>query len=234
MIAIITSTIFPAAATASTGYRSSIDYRDRLMQTIKTIQSLVNLQFSEIYLFDNSGFNWDESVTPQLLPAKIIKFNMFQFDNKGLSELYMLLHGLSIIPADTPLLKISGRYILEQKVADTLLKEVDFAGKFHPDTISTRAYYFSSKAIMQNVLYLAVNNMYSYKHKIVGFRSLFKVLQNAFFDNGQTSFYDTTISIERGMFNAIKKLKLKTQHLPVIHVSGVSGHADDHQKIIRE
>lgn len=234
MIAIITSTIFPAQATANTSYRGSIDYQDRLLQTIKTIKSLVDLQFSAIYLFDNSGFNWDETVEDQLLPAKIIKFNMFQFDNKGLSELYMLLHGLQVIPADVPLLKISGRYTLEEKVSDELLATVDFAGKFNPDTISTRAYYFSSKAILQNVLYSAVNNMYSYKHKIVGFRSLFKVVQNAFSDQVQTSFYDTTISIERGMFNAIKKLKLKTHHMPVIHVSGVSGHADDNRKTIQE
>lgn len=234
MIAIITSTIFPATATATTNYKGSIDYQDRLTQTIKTIKSLIDLQFSEIYLFDNSGFNWDTTVETQLSPAKIIKFNMFQFDNKGLSELYMLLHGLSIIPKNKPILKISGRYILEQKVADEVLNEVDFAGKFNLDTISTRAYYFSTKEIMQNVLYVAVNNMYSYKHKIVGFRSLFKVMQNAFFNNGQSSFYDTTISIERGMFNAIKKLKLKTHHMPIIHVNGVSGHADDNRKTIQE
>lgn len=234
MIAIITSTIFPAPATTTTSYRGSIDYQDRLMQTVETIKSLVDLQFSAIYLFDNSGFNWEETVENQLSPAKIIKFNMFQFDNKGLSELYMLLHGLSVIPNDIPILKISGRYILEQKLNDELLKKVDFAGKFNPDTISTRAYYFKTREAMQNVLYVALNNMYAYKHKIVGFRSLFKVMQNAFFDNGQSSFYDTTISIERGMFNAIKKLKLKTQHMPVIHVSGISGHADDNRKTIQE
>ena len=146
----------------------------------------------------------------------------------------MLLHGLNIIPVGVPILKISGRYVLKQTVNEELFKEVQFAGKFNPDTISTRAYYFSSKEVMQNVLYVALNNMYAFKHKIVGFRSLFKVVQNAFFDNKTASYYDTTISIERGMFNAIKKLKLKTHHMPVIHVSGVSGHADDNRKTINE
>jgi hypothetical protein len=158
MIAIITSTIIPETATANTSYRESINCQDRLHQTVKTIESLIQLNFSEIYLFDNSGFNWDESVEDQLRPAKIIKFNTFQFDNKGLSELYMLLHGLNIIPMNVPILKISGRYILTQTVNEDLLKDVQFAGKFNSETISTRAYYFSDKEAMQNVFYVALNN----------------------------------------------------------------------------
>ncbi len=234
MIAIITSTIFPEAATIKTSYRESISCNDRLVQTIQTIKSLTDHNFSEIYLFDNSGFKWDKKVESQLQPAKIIKFNTFQFDNKGLSELYMLLHGLSVIPNDIPILKISGRYLLNDKVNEELLRLNQFAGKFNKDTISTRAYYFSSKNIMYEVLYAALNYMYAYKHKIVGFRSLFNVIKNAFFNNKNTSFYDTSISIEKGMYNAIKSSKIKTYKLPKINVSGVSGYPEDNNKIIHE
>lgn len=234
MIAIISSTIFPDLPAEATLYRGSIDYADRLAQTVTTIKSLQSLGFTKIYLFDNSGFNWDEQADPQLAPAEVIKFNSFQYNNKGLSELMMLLHGMQKIASDQPVLKISGRYVLSEKIDEMNFSTYDFAGKFHADTISTRAYYFKNSDTMKAVLFAALNNMYSYKHRIVGLRSLVQVAKNAFLRNVSTSFYDTTISIERGMFNAIKKLKLKSLHLEKLNVSGISGHHEDQQKSISE
>lgn len=234
MIAIISSTIFPGSPTESTLYRTSVTADERLAQTIATIESLKSAGFSKIYLFDNSGFNWNQEVDPLLSPAIILKFNSFQYNNKGLSELLMLLHGMQQIPTNEAILKISGRYQLSSPIREESLTTTDFAGKFHTDTISTRAYYFKNSELMHDVLFEALNKMYAYKHKIVGFRSLIQVVKNAFLNDVATSFYDTTISIERGMFDAIKKLRLKTLHLEKLNVSGVSGHHTDHQKTISE
>jgi len=234
MIAIITSTIFTGSSTIHTLYRDSISAEERLTQTLMTIESLKSLGFSKIYLFDNSGFNWQKQSENQLVDMELVKFNSFQYNNKGLSELLMLIHGMEIIPDDIPILKISGRYSLTEKLDQNILNEVKFAGKFNSDTISTRAYYFCNKQVMQTTLFEALNNMYFYKHRVFGFRSLIQVIKNAFLKNNSTIFYDTNIAIERGMFNAIKKLELKTYKMQKINVRGISGHPADNKKVINE
>lgn len=234
MIAIISSTIFPSPATATTQYRSIIPPLDRLKQTKRTIESLQKLNFSDIYLFDNSGFYWVDGHEKELFPAKIIKINSLQYTNKGLSELIMLVQGMQVLPENTPILKISGRYELSRQLDLEKLTGFDFAGKLYDDSISTRSYYFKDKNVMEKVLMYALNNMYYYKHRVTGFRSLRKVIKNAFCFNENENYYESSISIERGMYNAIKNLALKIYLMPNINIRGVSGYLEHQGKIINE
>jgi hypothetical protein len=234
MIAIVTSTIFPLAATKHTQYRETISSSDRLDQTKQTIVSLKEHGFEKIYLFDNSGFQWGEGTEALLYPAEILKFNTFQFENKGLSELYMLLCGLVNIPENIPIFKISGRYTLNQKINNSLIFEYNFIGKFFDKdkTISTRGYYFQDKQTMYRVLHLALNYVYAYPSKVVGPGSLLRIIQNAFNPNLEKKFYESSISIERGIYKAIKECKLSTLQLEELNISGISGNPEDNLKLI--
>jgi hypothetical protein len=224
MIALISSTIYPLDPTEDTLYRGSVSHRQRLQQTIDTVNSLVRLNFQEIYLFDNSGFNWNVENESLLYPAKIIKFNSFQFTNKGLSEIYMLLSGLSVLPENTAIFKISGRYTLQTKIDENILKTYDFAGKIchQSASISTRGYYIKNKKTLELTLLSALNYIYSYPSKVVGPRSLKRIIKNAFFLNlkGQT-FYDPTLSVEWGMYKALTA-NFKVANLDKLFLQGIS------------
>lgn len=235
MIAIVTSTIFPQPATQNAVYRGTIKGEERLNQTIETISSLTKNGLDKIFLLDNSHLPLSEHTIHLLSPARVLTFNMFQFKNKGLTELYMLLAGLKNIPEDTPIFKISGRYQLNQ-IIDHSAQGWDFMGKYDKETktISTRAYYFKNKAIFEKVLLLALNYIYAYQHRIVGPKSLLKILRNAFRPDLNKLFYESSISIERGMGEAIDNLKLNIVNIDQLNVSGVSANPTDHGKIINE
>jgi hypothetical protein len=235
MIAIITSTIFPQPATQNSAYRATIKSEDRLNQTIETISSLTKNGVNKILLLDNSHNQLDQQTIDLLSPATVYTFNMFQFKNKGLTELHMLLAGLKYIPDDVEIFKISGRYQINKiSVSDSQIW--DFMGKYSKETktISTRAYYFKNKAIYEKALLLALNYIYAYQHKIVGPKSLIKIIKNAFKPDLNKLFYESSISIERGIGEAIANLNLNVENLDQLNISGVSGNPTDHCKIIHE
>lgn len=235
MIAIVTSTIFPQPATATAVYRGTIKGEERLKQTIETISSLAKNGFDKIFVFDNSHVQLDQQTIALLSPATVLTFNMFQFKNKGLTELYMLLAGLKSIADDVPIFKISGRYQLNQ-IAAQGDGNWDFMGKYSKatKTISTRAYYFKDKSIYEKVLLLALNYIYAYQHKVVGPKSLWKVLKNAINPDLDKLYYESSISIERGMGEAINNLNLNVVTLDQLNIAGVSANPTDQGKIINE
>jgi hypothetical protein len=235
MLAIVTSTIFPPPATTAAAYRGTIQGDERLKQTIETIASLTKNGFDKIFLLDNSHVKLSQQTIALLSPAKIFTFDMFQFKNKGLTELYMLLAGLKHLPEDIPIFKISGRYQLH-KIADYEPAKWDFMGKYAKDskTISTRAYYFKNKALLEEVLLLALNYIYAYQHKVVGPKSLLKVLKNAIEPNLDQLYYESSISIERGIGEALTKLNLNIANIDQLNISGVSANPTDHGKTINE
>jgi hypothetical protein len=236
MIAVISSTVYPLMPSETTLYRGAIPPKIRLSQTIDTVNSLVKLDFKQIYIFDNSGFKWDERAEILLKPAKVIKLNSFQFDNKGLSEIYLLLTGLSFLPDNTPILKISGRYILKKSIDESILKNYDFAGKICDNTssISTRAYYVNNKHTLELVLLSALNHIYSYSHKIVGPRSFIRVVKNAVLPNpNNDNFFDPSMSIEWGMYKALNK-NFKLKHFERLFLSGIMAGPSQFTSLIDE
>lgn len=235
MIVVITSTIFPEAIAAKNAYQNTITGEQRLKQTINTIASLKKLGLNKIHLFDNSYNPLDEETIKRLSPAIVSTFNMFQFENKGLTELYLLIAGLKNIPTNIPILKISGRYELE-KITELNLNDYEFIGKYckKSATISTRNYYFKNKCIYEKVLLYALNYIYAYQYRIVGPRSSLKIIRNAIKPNLDQKYYAPTISIERGMGEAIGKLKLNIANVEKLNISGISGNPTDQNKIIYE
>ena len=177
MIAVITSTLFV------NGAYSFFSNDERLAQTIKTIETLDRLNFSHIYLFDNSlkSANWELLLTfsPKL---KIFHTPQYTFKNKGLSEALLVLNNLQHLPDDTPLFKISGRYypILDFIIPDFgVYPRIDFIGigKILNEKIpfvSTRAYFVKNKLVLEGILVTAIEEMLSYSRSIHGIRSLYE------------------------------------------------------------
>ena len=88
MIALVSSTIFPGDATVYAAHRSLFSPEERLSQTRHTIETLQANGFSDIYLADNSGPNWVDGTDEQLAPARVFHFSHYQFQNRGISELF--------------------------------------------------------------------------------------------------------------------------------------------------
>src|SRR5438067_432156 len=127
---IITSSIFPSAATLYGTTPDLLDPTQRLEQTKATIRSLVVLGYSTIYLADNSGKRWKHGTEEELSPAVVLHFDQHQFANKGITELYLLQAALPHLPVGVPIVKVSGRYQLHRRL-DTELDDVDFVFKLH-------------------------------------------------------------------------------------------------------
>lgn len=221
MIALVSSTIFPLPATKDTLYRQTVPPQERLAQTVKTVDSLVKQGFEDIFIFDNSGFNWELDDEILLKPANVIKFTSYQFVNKSISEIYMLLSGLPALPDNEPIFKISGRYQLTQVIETNQMEDYDFLGQIcdKSNSITTRGYYVKNKKVLEEILLGALNYIYAYSHMVVGPRSLIQVIQNAFFLNQNNNFFDPTISIEQGMYVALKKFKVKP--IEKLHIKGL-------------
>ncbi|PWS31695.1 hypothetical protein [Pedobacter paludis] len=234
MISIISSTIFPFYTTEKLN-KNLISNESRLADTINTIGSLENKNFDSIYVFDNSIPRLDNEIIDLLYPAKATSFDVLPYKNKGLSEIYLLLLGLRDLPDNEPILKISGRYLLNENWDFEELAAYDFAGKFDlKTTISTRCYYVRNKRILETILLKAIDYIYGYHFKIVGPRSFLKVIGNILNTNAEINFHESSISIERGMGEAIRALQLKTKELKLLNISGISGNPDDNRKEVNE
>src|ERR1043166_9448840 len=165
MVGLISSTIFPSDSPLYWGGpRTCIPSAERLEQTKKTIASLQAAQFSRIILADNSGPNWIAGTEKILAPAEFRVFNQHHFKNKGISEIYALLDTISIIPADTPILKISGRYYLTESFKlqigedDIVAKVIKYGGV--NDWMSTRCYLVKNATIFEAFLREVLRDLY--------------------------------------------------------------------------
>ena len=170
MIAVISSTIYPSVQTTRDGARSWNTPESRLEQTQKTIQFLVDAGISEIYLADNSGVNWISTTDTLLKPAKVYIFNQYQYQNKGISEIYLLLSILEFIPENEPIIKISGRYFMEKNPFQNSI-ECDLQTK-------TRCYWVKNKEVYKVFLKTTLCEIFAYSSRIVGPASLAKIIRN--------------------------------------------------------
>jgi hypothetical protein len=86
-----------------------------MKQTIQSIKSLKSVGYEKIFILDNSGSRWcyERSIFPNDVKMKI--FNHYQFKNKRISEIYMILSFIKEIPKKTPIVKLSGRYKVSKK-----------------------------------------------------------------------------------------------------------------------
>lgn len=225
MIALISSTLCPPVTDCCDGPRSVFTHAERLAQTRLTVASLVALGFKRIVIADNST-EWNSDIETALAPAEILRITVPSFRNKGLSELYLLLAAASRLPDDAPVVKISGRYSLDRNPlanlgeADIALKSDGFTER--NGAMSTRAYGCRTVATFRRLLECTLNEAYAYPTRIVGPRSLLRILRASVFPHRDTFPYnDPPHSIERVMVRAIKRLRLRVHCVTPLGISGV-------------
>ena len=227
MIAVISSTIYPPSLPGYDGQRTWSCPEKRLEQTQKTVESLVTLGISEIYLADNSGENWVLNTEILLNPAKVYVFNQYQYKNKGISEIYLLLKLLQYISSSTPILKISGRYTLNKNIfndlgdADVVARV--YKAKFFKSFMSTRCYLVKNKDVYTSFLEKTLCEVYAYPSRIVGPRSFIRILHNSLFPSKDDYPYDDPQgAIESAAARVLQIFNYKLNNLETLGVEGLS------------
>ena len=224
MVVLITSTIKPVN-------RSFFDYETRLKQTMQTLASL-HQKAENIFIVDNSP-NIDQAELERILSAyplvKKIHVKQFQFNNKGINEILMLLTLCDQLPASTPVFKISGRYTYSNPILEfDMSNDFDFIGRGYDfnskyATVSTRAYYVKNVSILRTLLLDTLTNIFTYPEKVVGVKSLFNVINKALFNK---DYIKVNTSVEFAMVLAIKSNKLKIKLLDNLGIEGYIAGSD--------
>jgi hypothetical protein len=228
MIAIISSTIYPPDKLIYDSIRSRFSPQQRLEQTRETVRSLLRAGLDRIYIADNSGEAWVEGTEEYLKPAKVFVYKQYQYANKGISEIWLLNNLLDELPVKTPLIKISGRYIL---INDNFpsLGQAEVAVKIERNklivsSISTRCYLVKDKDIFQLFLKRTLCAVYGYSARIIGPRSLFRILKNSIRpDLDSFQYDDPPISIEIAAAHVLKKYKYDVKYLDKLGIRGELG-----------
>jgi hypothetical protein len=238
MIGLISSTIFPSSDALYWGSpRTCIPSSQRLEQTRKTVDSLSEAGITRIVLADNSGTNWISGTEEFLKPADVHVSDQHQFQNKGISELYLLLNALKFISADTPVLKISGRYHLTNGFNHQIRNEDIVAKVTKYDGVnmwmSTRCYIVKDVAVFEAFLRAILRDLYGYGARIVGPRSLYRILQHSLSPHKQDYLYDDPVQgIEVAAARVLKESRFKVRLVDHLGVQGIS--ADHAQRLIVE
>lgn len=226
MLAIITSTIFPDEISRNGDVRNVISPHLRLEQTLETITSLQEYGFNDIYLFDNSGDNWEKSADKCLADIHLFKINTYQFSNKGINEVLLLLQSLKHIPENTPILKLSGRY----KILCDFKFEIngyDLAARYFKSpggrfTMHTSCYLIRDKAFFEIFLKTSLEEHYAEYARANNKKSLRRFIKNNILKKGE-SFSDPPLPIEFSFATAINICKLKYNNLKYNICEGIAG-----------
>ena len=229
MIAIITSTLQPAKG------KSYFSFEDRVLQTKESLLKLQGAGFHQVFLIDNSD-TLDQYQVEQLLAdfPFVEKFHcrQYQFENKGINELLMLLALCREIPSETPVFKISGRYYPNEHFSQPDFKDVAVKGEhFYNRTgiISTRAYWVKNKDLLKEILLKTLDVIYTYNHEVTDLKALFK----AFLKLVGLKTIPLNLSIEFAMATA---LKAGNYHILFLNPIGLEGYiaGGDHLHQIKE
>jgi hypothetical protein len=217
--------------------RTVIPFDERLEQTRRTIDSLLGAGVEEIYLADNSGANWVAGTEKQLAPARVSVYDHYQFQNKGISEIYLLLSALEELPPGVPILKISGRYRLSDGLAFTL-DDADVAAKLIPYGrsqlwMSTRCYVVRDTETFGRFLKATLRDLYGYPARIVGPGSLLRILRNSLFPARDESPYDDPLQpIEVAAARVLKSGAYRLKKIEALGIEGITG--DEAKRLLKE
>lgn len=228
MIGIISSTIYPSDSSIYGGARSLFSSQERLAQTQGTVESLLNAGISPVFLFDNSGDLWVDGTESLLSRATTYVFNSHQYNNKGISELYLLLESIKYLPVDTPILKISGRYALngvgrfELDGADLLVKIYDHG--FRRKSMSTRCYAVRNKEVLETFIRRTLREIYGFHSRVVGPASLLRVIKKSILPHLDNYPYDDpSYSIESISALVLKMYPYRVKQIDILGVEGLAG-----------
>lgn len=220
MIAIVTSCIHPKEMPTIT--RSFFSVEEREQQTIHTLNRLKEVGFKQIILVDNS-IDYDFSnLGPATEDVQIIHLKQYQFLNKSINEVLILLSIMDQIPDNTPIFKISGRYFPSVNFKVELNDGVDFKVKgFEFDSkravITTRGYYVRNKALYEDFLLYCLNEIYSYPYRIVGLGSLTKFIKEFLKPSLKKM---PNVSIEFAAARTLKKGYFKYELVDTLNIEG--------------
>jgi hypothetical protein len=238
MIAVVSSTISPSPRPGHDGARTTLSPETRLEQTRGTVASLVERGARDVLVADNSPGPWLREREGLLAPARVLHFNQPPIRNKGIGELWLLLAALEYLPEDEPLLKISGRYRVGPRTGLALRDGEDIAAKVYrhgrSEEISTRCYLVRNRAVAALLWERTLDEMYAARGRIVGPRSLMRIVRNSLRPHGDLFHYSDpdSISVEAAAFRAIRQLGLKLAPVDDMDVEGVLGSAGN--PVIRE
>jgi len=205
MIALITSTLFPPQGNSpNTNYRNKLSSDQRIEQTFLTIDSLKKVGINEIYLFDNSGVNYISKIQTLFSDVNYITINSIQFENKGLSEIFLIKQGLDYIPAEKPILKISGRY----RISKLELKEIEkdfYCKKDGEENISTRSYIVRNREVYDQFVTKVIGYMLNYNSRIRGPRSFMRIIKNSLPHSNISHLYHVELMLENAAWQVLSK-----------------------------
>ena len=227
MITIVTSCINPEANLENP--KSFLASQEREKQTIYGLKKIKEVGLSRIILVDNSP-SYDFSNIINVVPdLEIIHLSQYQFRNKGINELLMLLAIVDSLPADETIFKISGRYYPDENFNQDFEDNVDFKIRTYDfnskrGTISTRGYFVRNKKTYKEFLLKTLNEVFNYSKRIVGMRSLINQIIGIF----KPSFsFSPTTSIEFAAARVIKKEPYSYSIAPTFGIEGrIAGFKD--------
>lgn len=222
MVAIITSCINPFSPFDQKP-KSYFSITERINQTVNTIETLLKYPFKKIYILDNS-YQFDINSLPLSFNDILVlrHFQQYQFENKGINELLLILAIVDELPDDEPVFKISGRYFPNENFSFNIKKGYDFkvkASNFYDKrgTISTRAYFVANKTIYKDFLLKCLNEVFNYPKRIVGVRSALAVIKQTL---KSTITSDANTSIEFASARVLKCCKYKIEFATTMGIEG--------------
>jgi hypothetical protein len=228
MIAVVSSCIAPSALPSHDGARTTLAPEVRLEQTQATLASLRAFGVRDIFVADNSAGGWLELRAAALAPARVRHFAQPPIRNKGIGELWLLLGLLDELPADEPILKISGRYRIGPASRLTLPAGHDVAGRVYTHgrtaTLSTRCYLVRNRDVAGRLWLRALDEIYAEHARIRGPRSLWRIARDSLFPARDSYRYgDPDASLEAATLHAIRRLPLRLHAVDHLDVEGILG-----------
>jgi hypothetical protein len=228
MIAVVSSTLTPSALPSHDGPRTNLDPLTRLEQTVASVCSLVALGAREIFIADNSTPAPSPETIAALAPARVFHFGHFPYRNKGVAEAFLLLALLPHLPANRPILKLSGRYRASLDLC-AQLGDAPLAGLFtRPpggvENLSTRAYAVREREFFARFLEGALDELYASPWRVVGPRSLLSVARRLLrASTDAVPYRDPKGSLEISAARWLARNRIAVRRLDQIGVEGVLG-----------
>lgn len=226
MIAAITSTIFPENLSSNGTLRNVLSPAERLQQTLQTIESLKLFGFDQIFLFDNSGDKWESSIDSNFAEINLVKVDTYQFANKGINEVLLLLQNLKFMPENVPILKISGRYRLLWDIKPEL-DGYDLAVRYFKTTagrftMHTSCYLIKNKNTYERLLKASLEEHYAEHARVQNKQALTRFVRNNLLKKG-TNFSDPPLPIEFAFASAVRLCNLKYKSIQKNICEGIAG-----------
>lgn len=227
MIALVSSTVAPSQLPGHDGPRTNIAPEVRLEHTRGTIDSLLAAGITQIFITDNSPGDWLRQRVEKLRPARVLHFDQLPVRNKGLGEMWLLLAALEHLPADEPILKISGRYRIGPGSPLLAAPGQDVVARVYGERqkeISTRAYVVRNREVAARLWPRMLDEIYAAQSRIVGPRSLLRLLRSSL-QPGRDNFpySDPPLSVEIAGWRAIRHLGLSLRVVDHLAVEGTLG-----------